>query len=256
MSIEPRSLILHADDLGITSSVNQASFEALENQWVTSASVMVPTPCFSEVARFARATQNRFDLGIHLTFTSEWSRRPLSPCSNVRDVRSLVDRSGHFRKTVQDFLKYAKVSDIHTEARKQIEVCLKSGIRPTHLDCHMFSLYQRSDLVRLLKTLSFYYQLPVLLSGGRLFCLAATTQKDDWVKSYIEIITRLPKGLSEVVVHLGYNDQESRRLMGEATRWGASWRERDLDFVSSYFLPGFLKNQSIQLTNWRTLGRL
>ena len=33
-------LIIHADDLGLSNSVNQASFEALNNKYVNSASVM------------------------------------------------------------------------------------------------------------------------------------------------------------------------------------------------------------------------
>jgi hypothetical protein len=68
-------LIVHADDLAVAHSVDLASFDALEKNAVTSASVMMPCPWRSEVAAFAKAHPDA-DLGLHLTLTSEWK----TPC--------------------------------------------------------------------------------------------------------------------------------------------------------------------------------
>src|SRR5262245_48645438 len=64
-------VILHADDLGMTHSMNQATFEALDQKIVSSTSVMPTTPWLPEVAAYAKSHSD-VDLGIHLTLNSEW----------------------------------------------------------------------------------------------------------------------------------------------------------------------------------------
>ena len=50
---DSKLLIIHADDLAVAHSVDEASFSALESGAVTSASVMVPCPWLTEVAAWA-----------------------------------------------------------------------------------------------------------------------------------------------------------------------------------------------------------
>ena len=52
---DAKLLIIHADDLAVAHSQDMASFEALNQGAVTSASIMVPCPWLTEVADYAKA---------------------------------------------------------------------------------------------------------------------------------------------------------------------------------------------------------
>src|SRR5438477_4697320 len=88
-----RLLVLHADDLGMSHSVNRATFEALEHGWITSASILVPCPWFPEVVSWARGHADA-DLGIHLALNSEWTTFRWGPIAPKESVASLLDPDG------------------------------------------------------------------------------------------------------------------------------------------------------------------
>src|SRR5216684_4189527 len=87
-------LIIHADDLAVAHSVDAASFDALDKNAVTSASVMVPCPWLNEVAAYAKEHLNA-DLGLHLTLTSEWKIYRWGPVEAKDKIPSLLDPAGY-----------------------------------------------------------------------------------------------------------------------------------------------------------------
>src|SRR6195256_5042297 len=136
---DAKLLIVHADDVGVTHSVNAATIRALDTGLVNSASIMVPCPWFPEIADYARA-HPAVDFGLHLTLTSERVYYRWGPVAPRDRVASLVDENGYFW---HDWTAATRIEpkDAEVELRAQIERAYAMGIRPTHLDSHQYRLY-------------------------------------------------------------------------------------------------------------------
>ena len=159
---DARLLVIHADDLGMSHSVNRATFEAFENGWITSASILVPCPWFPEVARWARAHPDA-DLGIHLAVNSEWTGFRWGPLSPRDAVASLLDKDGYFPLLETDVVDHAKPADIDRELRAQIDRARDAGVKLTHLDSHMATMFRTPEFFDVYRKLGAAYDLPVLM---------------------------------------------------------------------------------------------
>src|SRR5580700_5429675 len=115
-----RLLILHADDFGMNHSVNRATAEALENHWITSASILVPCPWFLEAADFAKAHPD-LDLGIHQALNSEWTTFRWGPVTSKDQVPTLLDDQGYLPLDTPVVGKTANPAQVETELRAQVD---------------------------------------------------------------------------------------------------------------------------------------
>jgi chitin disaccharide deacetylase len=272
---DTKLLIVHADDLGMAHSVNAATLKAFETGLVNSGSIMVPCPWLSEIAAYARANPQA-DLGLHLTLTSEWTHFRWGPVTPKDRVTSLLDKDGYFRLTESEAAQKADPKEVELEIRAQIERAKAMGIVPTHLDSHMGTLYQTKELFDVFLRVAREYKLPVRVAkewGPRIEVLQASlTPNDvfidrildinqgvapqDWAKFYTDAIRKLQPGVTEVVIHLAYDDAEMRGATSDHPDWGAAWRQRDFNFFTSDAFRKLLAENQIKLITWRELGKL
>jgi hypothetical protein len=266
-----RLLIIHADDLGMSHSVNRATFEALQQGWISSASILVPCPWFPEVVRFARAHPEA-DLGIHLALTSEWTTFRWGPLTAREQVPSLLDADGYLPLVESTVGQRARPEEAEKELRAQIERARGAGIRITHVDSHMNSLNQTGPLHELYRKLAREYQVPIrwdrtmsVPSGGTMpaeeilvdatIALGPGVDPNGWRAAYEKLLAPLPPGVYLMVVHLGYADEEMWGATADHPDWGASWRRYDLDLVRSPEFRRFLKDQGFVVVTWKDVAR-
>lgn len=270
-----RLLVIHADDLGMSHSVNRATFEALEKGWITSSSIMVPCPWFPEVALFAKSHPNA-DLGLHLVLNSEWTSFRWGPLSPRDAVPSLLDEQAYLPLVETSVAERAKPAEVERELRAQIEHARAAGVRPSHFDSHMAALFQTPALLEVYRRLGAEYGVPVLLErvgerGGERSPWATLAASDalvdqvvslgtgvsaaDWSAAYQKLLAPLPPGVYELIVHLAYDDDEMRGATWDHPNWGAAWRQSDLELVKSQAFRDFVRQQGFVLVSWKDLAR-
>jgi len=270
---DAKLLILHADDLGFTHSANAASFDALDKGAISSASIMMPTPWISEVAAYARAHPDA-DLGLHLTLTAEWETYRWGSVESKDKVPSLLDADGTFPNNDSVVAVRARQEEIERELRAQIQRAMALGIRPTHLDSHMGSLFTTPALLATYVKLAHEYRLPFLALRSNPFGAAqmplgpndipldALIQAfpdipaDKWKDFYLNAIANLKPGLTEIIIHLGHDDAELQAVTVNHAPWGSAWRQRDYEVVNSPEFKKALKDNNVILIKWRDLQKL
>lgn len=275
-------ILVHADDIGMSHSVNMASIEAFKHQMVTSGSIMVPCPWFPEIAAYAKE-HPELDLGLHLTLTSEWKYLRWRPVAPIDKVPGLLDEQGFMWKSERQTAMKATPQEIETELRAQIERALAFGIKPTHLDTHMGTLYTRKDFFDVYVKLGKEYHIPIMAmrptpeaiefakkDGSPItaemlakveadglpvldYLVTGVTGKnfEERKKSYHELLRNLKPGVTMLIVHLGMDNDELKATTG-------SWQQRHADFLSftDPETQALMKELGIKTTTWRELGKL
>ena len=129
-------VIFHADDVGMCSSSVTAFTQLIEMKALSSGSAMVPCPWFPSIANYCK-TATETDLGVHTTFTSEWSNYRWRPVSTCDHNSGLIDADGYFPKTIAQVQKTATSTHIDAEVNMQIDRALEAGVDVSHIDMHM-----------------------------------------------------------------------------------------------------------------------
>ena len=270
---DTKLLIVHADDVGVTHSVNVATIRGLESGLVNSASLMVPCPWFPEIADYAKSHPDA-DFGLHLTLTSERVYYRWGPVASKDKVPSLVDENGYFH---HDWKPTTRINpkEVDLELRAQIDRAYAMGLRPTHLDSHQYRLFDNGkELFEVVVRIAHDYKLPLFVARDwfverpylektlapadvvidHTITIDPSVAPDKWADFYKTALKNLQSGVTEFVIHLGFADDELKSATRERDTWGAAWRQRDFDFFTSQEFRQLLAAQNIKLVTWREIA--
>src|SRR5215203_1866549 len=271
---EAKLLIVNIDDLGMTHGINAAAMKTFKNSPVRSGSVMVPCPWFVEIADYARKNADA-DLGLHLTLNSEWTNYRWGPVVSKNLVPSLLDADGYLHLET-DVAPQINVKEAETEIRAQIERARVFGLKPTHLDSHMLMLVQTKELFEMYLRVARDNKLPIRVArdwSARQPFMAELLTADDividkiaeatpdvspekWNDFYAGLLKKLEPGVTEISVHIGYDDEEFRAATFNHPNWGATWRQRDFEFFNSETFRRLLTENNIKIITWREINQL
>jgi predicted glycoside hydrolase/deacetylase ChbG (UPF0249 family) len=272
---DAKLLIIHADDLGLSHSTNMAVIKAFENKAVTSGSMMVPCPWFPEIAAYVKDHPG-LDIGIHFTLNAEWKFYKWNWVSPSNEIPSLLDKDGYFNSSIQPLIFGARPEQVEKELRAQIDKAIANGIKPTHIDSHMGSMFITPALFRVALKVAREYKIPLfvpinevkksapflvkevpsdLITVDNFQMLPGEAVKGDWKAMYTDFIKALTPGLNEIVVHLSFDNEEMQGIAGDHEDYGSAWRQKDLDMVTSDYFKKLLKDNHIQLVTWRQVQK-
>jgi len=271
---DAKLLIIHGDDLGVSHSVNAASMAAFDKGIVNSASIMVPCPWFPEIATYSKANPS-VDLGLHLTLTAEWQDYKWGPVLPSTVVPNLVNEQGFLYDNCADVVRKVSAEDIEKEITAQVERALAFGVNVSHLDSHMGCLFNPKYFETYLKV-GRKYGLPVLIpaSGLRqfpdmakkilptdividnIFMLNPPDAETGAANFYANKLRDLSPGVSEIIIHLAYDDAEMQAVTINHPDFGAAWRQKDFDYFTSEECRKILEEEGIELVTWGDLKKL
>jgi len=266
---DAKLLILHADDAGVAHAVNLATISAITRNAVSSLSIMAPCPWFMEMAAYLKAHPN-VDAGIHLTLTSEWRFYKWAGVASPDKIPSLLNEQGYFYDNVSDVVNHARPAEVETELRAQIERARTFGIRLTHLDSHMGTLFAKPEFFRLYLMLGKEYKLPVFLPANlkgqnpelgplvgndviwvdHLAMMNLAPEKEHWLDFYTNIVEQLKPGVNEIIVHLALDNAEMKAVTYGHREFGAEWRKNDYNTVTNPTFQQVLKLNNVHLITW------
>jgi predicted glycoside hydrolase/deacetylase ChbG (UPF0249 family) len=277
-----RYVIIHADDAGMSHSVNLATIQGMEQGIVSSASIMVPCPWFNEIAAYAKAHPEK-DFGIHLTLNCEWKDYRWGPVAPRESVSSLIDSEGYLWGGVPEVVTNAKASDVEAELRAQVNRALEFGVPVSHLDTHMGAVVSRPDLVEVYVKLGVEFKVPVffiralnvgvaatnpqirarglelvkLLDQNRLPVLDFMTQYytgetyDTKKKMYLKAIAETEPGVRYLIIHCGYNNEELQAITSSS-----QIRDNDRRVFTDPEVIEAVKQSGVEIVSWKQLSEL
>ncbi len=229
------SLVVTADDLGLSPGVTRGVLEAHRHGIVRSSSLLVTFPGAQEAAALARA-EHGLEVGLHLDLVGGW------PVSDPAQVASLCDEDGRFYPlavfTRRLLTGRVRAAEVASELRAQVACARSWGTDATAWDSHRH-VHLMPPVARIVSRLARELgarwirrgRAPRFARALRPAALHAASFVSDLAYRgipgnswYLDLTTHRPRldpagvallaaygGLGEISAHPGYVDDELRR---------------------------------------------
>jgi len=233
---EKTRLIMRGDDIGSSHAANLGCIKSYQEGIMKSVEVMVPCAWFPEAVKMLKENPG-LDVGVHLTFTSEWEKVKWRPLTHAP---SLCDEDGYFfpmiwpndKRPEAGALKDAewKLEEIEAEMRAQIEMALRHIPQVSHLSCHMGCSGWDKKVAAVYQKLAIEYELDInpgeydvqrfpggpkaSTSEGRIADFMGGLERLEPGKTYMYVEHPAIKSMEmSAVGHVGYEDVNDDRQM-------------------------------------------
>lgn len=259
-------LAVRMDDMGAFHSVNEAVLKAYDFGIARTVEVMPVAPWFPEAVKMLKQMPG-LDVGIHLTFTSEWENmkwRPLTQCP------SLVDENGYFYPMIKPNPNYPgqsvtehpyDLAEVEKEFRAQIEAVLKHVPWASHLSGHMGSTILNKELNDLANRLAREYNLVSIdkttsqEKGFQFISFMGPKQTpEEKEQSFINMLNKLQAGQRYMFIeHPALDNEEMENVFHIGYENVAADRQGVTDLYTSERIRQAIRNRGIRLI---TVGQL
>jgi hopanoid biosynthesis associated protein HpnK len=276
------SLVVNADDFGLSERVNEGIIRAHRHGILTSASLIASGSAVRHAIALARETPT-LDIGVHLTLIEE------RPVCRPEEIATLVEGNGRLHPHAMAFVRRyllgrISLEQIGRELDAQIAFVVSTGLKVSHFDGHQH-LHMLPAVRRLVGELARKYGVPFIrypkeaartymfkeAAGVRripemlvlgLFCAAAKTsdalRADHFCgffyggrlskENLLRILDHLPAaGSCEVICHPGLTDADSRYK-----HWGYRWQE-ECDALTDSEVRDRLRSKGVRLVTFADL---
>ena len=273
-------VITHIDDIATSHAANVATFECLDFGIAKCGSVISVSGWLMEVANICKENK-KYDVGVHLTFTSEYSTYRWRALSTVDRESGLFDSEGYLWKSSQDATNNIKPKAAELEMQAQIDIALENGIDVSHIDSHMGTVFFPKFLQSYLN-LSKEYKIPVflprvskaqltVLGRGNLETFATKLMdslekenfplidhlragplefQEDKIKFYSDLFSSLKPGLTHLLIHPAKLSPELKALKHTHVA-----RNQDYEAFTSKKLKDYVDSLDIHLIGYRDIRK-
>ena len=273
-------LMLHADDIGMCDEANIAAKNYMDKNEIQGAAIMVPCPSSASAMQWAIEHPD-IDVGLHLTLTSEWKTYRWGTVADAAEVPGLLDPDNKMWHEVPQVVEHASAEEVEKEIRAQIEKAISVGMKPSHIDTHMGTLYGSAEYVKAFLKVAEEYGIPanaIELSKPEVvehFRQAGYPITEEVIKimadyslpkldffssvpkgntyeekreSFFQLVKSLPNGLTEIIFHPSVGTENLKSITN-------SWQQRiwEAELFSDPVVKEFFEAEGIIFTDYKDI---